>query len=87
MFHSSKENSAINNPPNRYIIQDTAQKMKFSINDFFSKCDQIRRKLQETHLLEISLMEIFIFCSVKIKYCDRKSSDEELEQKTWSIFV
>ena len=24
----------------------TAQKMKFSINDFFSKCDQIRRFLQ-----------------------------------------
>ena len=23
----------------------TAQKMKFSIKDFFSKCDQIRRKL------------------------------------------
>ena len=25
---------------------DTVQKMKFSINDFFSKCDQIRRKLK-----------------------------------------
>ena len=25
---------------------DTAQKMKFSIKDFFSKCDQIRRKLR-----------------------------------------
>ena len=24
----------------------TAQKMKFSIKDFFSKCDQIRRKLR-----------------------------------------
>ena len=24
---------------------NTAQKMKFSIKDFFSKCDQIRRKL------------------------------------------
>ena len=23
----------------------TAQRMKFSIKDFFSKCDQIRRKL------------------------------------------
>ena len=29
--------------------------MKFSINDFFSKCDQIRRKLKK------SLMENFIF--------------------------
>ena len=26
--------------------QHTAQKMKFSIKDFFSKCDQIRRKLR-----------------------------------------
>ena len=26
-------------------IMDTAQKMKFSIKDFFSKCDQIRRTL------------------------------------------
>ena len=27
------------------ILYITAQKMKFSITDFFSKCDQIRRKL------------------------------------------
>ena len=31
--------------PNFQIIP-TAQKMEFSINDFFSKCDQIRRKLR-----------------------------------------
>ena len=43
----------------------TAQKMKFFIEDFFSKCDQICRKLQIwTHLLEKSLMENFIFCAV-----------------------
>ena len=31
----------------------TAQEMKFSIKDFFSKCDQIRRKLQIlSHLLK-----------------------------------
>ena len=35
---------------------NTAQKMKFFIKDFFSKCDQIHRK---------SLMESFIFCAVK----------------------
>ena len=36
----------------------TAQKMKFSIKDFFSKCDQIRRKLQiSSYLLKKSLME------------------------------
>ena len=41
---------------------DTAQKMKFSIKDFFSKCDQIRRKLRIwSHLLKKSLTENFIF--------------------------
>ena len=35
----------------------TAQKMKFSIKDFFSKFDQIRRKLRIwLHLLKKSLM-------------------------------
>ena len=43
----------------------TAQKMKFSINDFFSKCDQIRRFLRIwSHLLNRSLMVNFIFCAV-----------------------
>ena len=43
----------------------TAQKMKFSIEDFFSKCDQIRRKLWIwSHILKKSLMENFIFCAV-----------------------
>ena len=37
--------------------------MKFSIKDFFSKCDQIRRKLRIwSHLLKKSLN--FIFCAV-----------------------
>ena len=40
----------------------TAQKMKFSIMDFFSKCDQIRRKL----LLKESLVENFIFGAVTL---------------------
>ena len=39
--------------------------MKFSITDFFSKCDQVRRKLRIwSHLLKKSLMENFIFCAV-----------------------
>ena len=43
----------------------TPQRMKFSINDFFSKCDQIRRKRQIwSDLLKKSLMENFIFCVV-----------------------
>ena len=45
----------------------TAQKMKSPIKDFFSKCDQIRRKLRIwSHLLKKSLMEDFIFCAVTL---------------------
>ena len=41
------------------------EKMNFSINDFSSKCDQIRWKLRIwSHLLEQSLMENFIFRAV-----------------------
>ena len=41
------------------------EKMKFSIKDFFSKCNQIRRKLRIwSHLLKKCLMENFIFCSL-----------------------
>ena len=43
----------------------TAQKMKFSINDFLSKCDQIRSFLRIwSHLLKKPVMEILIFCEV-----------------------
>ena len=39
--------------------------MKFSIKDFFSKCDQIRSYLQIwSYLLKKSFMENFIFCAV-----------------------
>ena len=40
----------------------TAQKMKFSIKDFFRKHDQLHGKLRIwSHLLEMYLMENFIF--------------------------
>ena len=43
----------------------TAQKIKFSIEDFFSKCDQIRSFIRIwSHLLKKSSMENFIFCAV-----------------------
>ena len=43
----------------------TARKMKFSIKDFFSKCDQIRSFLRIwSYLLKKSMMENFIFCAV-----------------------
>ena len=51
------------------LIRTTAQKMKFSIKDFFSKCDQIHRKLRIwSHLLKKSLMENFIFCAVHYRH-------------------
>ena len=34
----------------RTVSADTAQKMKFSIKDFFSKCDQIHRKCGFGHI-------------------------------------
>ena len=47
------------------LLNNTAQNMKFSIKDFFSKCDQNRRKLRIwSHLLKKSVMENFIFCAV-----------------------
>ena len=39
--------------------------MKFSIKDFFGKCDQIRSKLRIwSYLLNKFLMENFIFCAL-----------------------
>ena len=47
------------------VPHNTAQKMKFSIKGFFSKCDQIRWKLRIwSHLLKKSLMENFILYAV-----------------------
>ena len=51
------------------LMRDAAQKVKFSIKDFFSKCDQIRTKLRIwSHSLKKSLMENFIFCAVRTFY-------------------
>ena len=46
-------------------LKYTTQELKFSIKDFFSKCDQIHSFLRIwSHLLKKSLMENFIFCVV-----------------------
>ena len=43
--------------------------MRFSIKDFFSKYDKMRRKLRIwSHLLKKSLMENFIFCAFSIRF-------------------
>ena len=41
-----------------FSMSGTSQKMKFSIKNFFSKCDQTCGKF---------LMEIFAFCAVRKK--------------------
>ena len=42
--------------------------MKFSIKDFFGKCDQIRNFLRIwSDLLKKSLMENFLFCAVVLR--------------------
>ena len=49
------------------MVPCTAQKMKFSIKVYFSKCNQIRRKLRIwSQLLKKSSMENLIFCAVFI---------------------
>ena len=46
----------------------TAQKMKFSIKDFFSKCNQSLSKLRiRPHLPKKSLVENFIFFALLLK--------------------
>ena len=47
------------------ILMITLHKNEVSVKNFFSKCDQIRRKLWlYSHLLKKSLMENFISCAV-----------------------
>ena len=49
----------------QHLAEVTAQKMKFSIKNFFSNCDQTRGDLRIwSQLLKKSLMENFIFCAV-----------------------
>ena len=56
----------------------TAQKVKFSIKDFFRKCEQICSFLWIwSHLLKKSLMENFILCAVIQPY----SSDQGVVEK------
>ena len=61
--------------------------MKFSIKDFFSKCDQIRRKLRIwSHLLKKSLMENFIFCAVNYFLYGVFDQDwHEFQLKYWHL--
>ena len=49
---------------------NSEKKMKFFIKDFFSKCEDICRKLRIcSHLQKESLMEHFIFCAALNSFC------------------
>ena len=70
MLHSRRNNNIIH-----------SKKIKFFIKDFFSKCDQIRRKLRIwSHLLKKSLMESFIFCAVIMYVIDLESEIKPLSE-------
>ena len=72
----------------KYDIKErtTAQKMKIFSKDFFSKWDQIRRKLRIwSHLLKKSLMENFIFCSVNITQLNAKINQKLMNSSTNSF--
>ena len=61
----------------------TAQKMKFSIKDFSSKCDQIHSKLRIwSQLLKKSLMENIIFLCSDICYFIWANHSQEVTR--WS---
>ena len=49
----------------QFVATNIAQKMNFSIKDFFNKCDQMRRFLRIwSYMLKKFLMENFLFCVV-----------------------
>ena len=51
--------------------------MKFSIREFFSKCDQIRSFLRIwSYLLKKSFIENFIFCGVSLAPTIPKKKDQ-----------
>ena len=84
---SSATQRCIQNPV-KHLIFNTAQKMKFSIKDFFSKCDQIRRFLRIwSHLLEKSLIESFIFYVVKCQHNASIYNVFKLKSKIFAMIV
>ena len=68
-----------------YFISGTAQKVKFSIKNFFSKCDKIHRK-SRAWLLKKFLMENFIFCGVSIVYRYYRNISK-ISKFTLNIFI
>ena len=70
------------------FLSKTAQKMKFSIKEFLSKCDQIRSFLRIwSNLLMKFLMENFFFCKQikKFKSTHKYKLSQTLTLTTLSI--
>ena len=68
----------------------TAQKMKFSIKDFFSKFDQIHNFLRFglriwSHLLTKLPMENFIICAVSLLFWEFFSEKFCFPERPWKI--
>ena len=85
------EQVTLTKPPNQNTYKTnntTAQKIKFSIKDFCSKSDQIRRKLRIwSHLRKKSWIENFIFCAVYSALhfsCFMKVDDNKTRMK-WQV--
>ena len=60
--------------------------MKFSIKDFFSKCDQIGKKVRLwSYILKKPLMENFIFCVVQgsQRQFRRNSDVNQYSKQVW----
>ena len=72
----------------KFVQSNTAQKMKFSTKDFFSKCDQIRRKSAGlVTFTEEILMKKFIFVQCNEKKSQLPSSINILVFKEISVRV
>ena len=70
--------------PRKEKTNITAQKMKFSVKDFFSKCDQSCKTLRIwSHLLKKSLLENFISYAV-YQMNEYILNDEKLTQLKFS---
>ena len=65
---------------------NTAQKIKFSIKNFFNKCDQVCRELRIwSDLLEKSLIENFIFYAAEIEL--HRFTSQLSNSFLWMIFL
>ena len=84
---SNKANQKFSNSNNYSHTTCTAQKIKFSIRDFFSKYDQIRSFQQIwSHLLEKPLIKNFILCAVLGRF-SRNLCSANIKQTTAVLFV